>query len=328
MQTSSIMKSKYWRIATEDLVLQKNLVNHSLQQTLPEELGKGYSNIFQIANDLSFIETHFLPTRDLAILSQIDSQDPRMVITLDLVGQSRFRAHHGQEVVFTEGYTSITTFNSTLGERHYHADRPVTQLRFVLTQSWLEKYLERSHDRWFRHGTLQQISHRPTTQSGFLAAQQLLKHPVSGELNQLLLHAQALSILAAELEPLCAEYSATAPNASAKDHKLAEAIRAIFVQEFKNPPSLTELAKRLGTNQFKLKQVCHQCLNTTPYGLLAEIRMHIAYQMLATRQYHVGVVADFVGFAHASNFSAAFVKFFGVSPKSLIKKSRHQPNID
>lgn len=322
------MKSKYWSISTADLVLQKNSVNHCVQQSIPTELGKGYSNIFQIDNDLSYIETQFLPKQDLAILSKLDTPDPRMVVTLDLIGQSRFVSDHGQEVVFTEGFTSITTFNSSIGERHYQAHAPVTQLRFVLTQSWLEQYLERSHDRWFKQGLVQQISHRPITQPGFLAAQHLLKHQKSGELKQLMLHAQVLSILAAELEALCAEYSEKAPASCAKDLKLAEAIRAVFLQEFKNPPSLAQLAKRLGTNQFKLRQVCHQCFNTTPYGLLAEIRMQIAYKMLATRQYQVGVVADFVGFGHASNFSAAFVKFFGVSPKSMLKKSHRQPNLD
>jgi AraC-like DNA-binding protein len=47
--------------------------------------------------------------------------------------------------------------------------------------------------------------------------------------------------------------------------------------------------------------------------------MQLAYQLLETKQYPVNVVADKVGFAHASNFTLAFVKHFGVSPKAVGK---------
>lgn len=323
MQKTQPLRPKYWSINAQDLVMQAHKHANSLQQTLPEELGMGYSNIFQLDPDLSYIETQYAPTRDLAILSQIDTQEPRMVITLDLQGQSRFIAHHGQEIVFTEGCTSITTFNSSLGERQYAANSAVTQLRFAITKSWLEKYLDSQHDTWFGNGSVKQLSHRPISQTGLMAAQQLLNNKASGQFKQILMHAQALSILAAELEPLCTEQSASAKRFNAKDQKIAQLAREILAQEFKNPPSVADLAKRLGTNQFKLKQLCHHFYNTTPYGLLADIRMQIAYQMLETGQYHIGVVADFVGYAHASNFSSAFVKYYGVSPKTMVKKYKY-----
>ena len=77
----------------------------------------------------------------------------------------------------------------------------------------------------------------------------------------------------------------------------------------------------MGTNQFKLKQLFHHFFTNTPYGLLLEIRMNNAYQLLETTECQVSVAADLVGYSHASNFSAAFMKHFGVSPKAVSKKT-------
>ena len=49
--------------------------------------------------------------------------------------------------------------------------------------------------------------------------------------------------------------------------------------------------------------------------------MNKAYQLLESTRCHVGVAADFVGYSHASNFSTAFIKHFGISPKTISKNT-------
>ena len=97
--------------------------------------------------------------------------------------------------------------------------------------------------------------------------------------------------------------------------------RNILESEFRTPPTVAELARRVGTNQFKLKQLFHNFYDTTPYAFLYEVRMKVAYKMLESKYCHVNEVADFVGYQHASNFSSAFIKYFGVSPKYITKKN-------
>ncbi|MDD1630677.1 MAG: AraC family transcriptional regulator, partial [Methylococcaceae bacterium] len=104
------------------------------------------------------------------------------------------------------------------------------------------------------------------------------------------------------------------------DKDIAKLAQDILFNEFKNPPSVEALSKRVGTNQFKLKKMFHHFFNNTPYGLLLEIRMNNAYRLLESTRCHVSVAADFVGYSHASNFSAAFIRHFGISPKAISKK--------
>lgn len=104
------------------------------------------------------------------------------------------------------------------------------------------------------------------------------------------------------------------------DKRIAEWARDILSTEFKNPPSVEMLSRQVGTNQLKLKKLFHRCFNTTPYGMLLDIRMEKAYQLLAARRYPVNIVAEAVGYQHASNFSSAFIKYFGVSPKQISRE--------
>ena len=307
-----------WSISVEDLLLSDQ--GNYWQQPLPAEIGSGQSNLFKIDEDLSVIETHYTPSKKLAILSRIENIEPRVVVTLCLKGYSLFSDRQGTEIVFAEGYTAITTFNSSIGDRLYEADKAVLQLRFSVTKSWLERYFgEEKFASLFSQGTIQTISHHPTSPTSLFAAQQLLTKNGIQATQKILAHAQALTILAAELGRLCKDTAGRVSLKNPKDKRIAISAREILFNEFKNPPSITDLASRAGTNPYKLKQLFHQFFNNTPYGMLLEIRMQHAYHLLKSGYCHVGVVADAVGYNHPSNFSAAFTKYYGITPKQLAK---------
>ncbi len=321
MQTRSAT-TRRWSISSDELQLHQK--NDCLQQSLPEDLGVGRSTIFQLDQDLSYIETRYTPSKDIAVLTQIDYQEPRLVITLGLKGQSRFSGNQGDDIVFREGYTAITTIQSSIGERQYQAHKPTMQLRFALSKNWLVRYFGESKAAQLlcKTGT-QLLNYQPTSPQAMYAAQQLLNCNVSTETSRIFMHGQAMSLLAFELSPLSEDKRRNLTRFDQKDAAIAKLARDILLREFRNPPSVEELSKRVGTNQFKLKQLFHHFFSNTPYGLLLEIRMNNAYQLLETTGCQVSVAADLVGYSHASNFSAAFIKHFGISPKALPKTLRN-----
>ena len=310
--------TKRWSISSNDLQFHQQ--KNCLHQSLPEELGVGRSAIFQLEQDLSYIETRYTPSKDLAVLSQIDCQEPRLIVTLSLKGQSRFAGNRGDELVFSEGYTSITTIQSSIGERQYQAHKPTMQLRFALNKNWLDRYFgENKTKQLFNKNSIQLLSYRPISPQAIYAAQQLLNCNGSRETNRIFMHGQVMSLLAFELSHLCEDKRRNSVEFNQKDADIAKSARDILFQEFRNPPSVEELSRRVGTNQFKLKKLFHHFFNNTPYGLLLGIRMNNAYQLLESTRCQVSVTADLVGYSHASNFSAAFLKHFGISPKAISK---------
>lgn len=311
--------AKRWRISSDELQFHQQ--ENCLHQSLPEELGVGRSAIFQLDQDLSYIETRYKPSKDLAVLSQIDCQEPRLIVTLSLKGQSRFAGNRGDELVFSEGYTSITTLQSSIGERQYEAHKPTLQLRFALNKNWLDRYFgEDKAAQLFNKKGMQLVNYQPISPQAMCAAQQLLNYNLARETSRLFMHGQAMSLLAFELSHLCEDTRQNSVEFNQKDAAIAKSARDILFHEFKTPPSVEELSKRAGTNQFKLKKLFHHFFNNTPYGLLLEIRMNNAYQLLESKQCQVSVAADRVGYSHASNFSTAFIKHFGIPPKAVAKK--------
>lgn len=307
-----------WSIGSDDLELHRQ--NDCLYQSLPENLGMGRSAIFDLDRDLSYIETRFAPSKELAVLSRIDYQEPRLMVTLGLKGQSRFAGSNGDELVFREGYTAITTIQSSVGERQYQAHKSTLQLRFSLSKNWLNKYFGESKSAQLlgKSGT-QLLNYQPISPQAMYSAQQLLNCNVSAATNRIFMHGQAMSLLAFELIPLSEDKRRNSARLDQQDAAIAKSARDILLREFRNPPSIKELSKRVGTNQFKLKQLFHHFFTNTPYGLLLEIRMSNAYQLLESTRCQVSVAADLVGYKHASNFSAAFIRHFGISPKALLK---------
>lgn len=312
--------ARRWCISNDELPVQFRQQDCQ-RQSLPEGLGGGYTDMFQLDHDLSYMETNYTPTKDLAILSKIEAQEPRLTVTLGLKGHSCFSDSQGDEIVFKEGYTTITAFNSSIGERQYQANKAIMQLRFSIRKSCLERYFGVNNlPPLFNNSGIQLVSCRPISQQGLGAAQQLLTNTMPQEVKRLFMQGQAMSLLAVELSHLWSRQPETPVRFTEKDRELAMAAQDILVREFKNPPSVDALSKRVGTNQFKLKQLFHHFFNNTPYGLLLEIRMNNAYQLLESSHCHVSVAADFVGYSHASNFSTAFIKYFGISPKAIFKK--------
>jgi len=318
---TTLETARRWRISSDELQVQRQ--EDCLHQSLPEGLGIGRSAIFQLDQGLSYIETRYTPTKDLSVLSQIDYQEPRLVVTLCLKGQSRFAGNRGDELVFNEGYTAITTLQSSIGERQYQAHQSTMQLRFALNKSWLERYFgENKAAQSFNKTGMQLLNYQPISPQAISAAHQLLNCNSAEGTNRIFMHGQAMSLLACELSHLYEDKPRNSVGFNPKDATVAKAARDILFQEFQNPPSVEELAKRVGTNQFKLKQLFHRFFNNTPYGLLLEIRMNNAYQLLESRRCQVSVAADLVGYSHASNFTAAFIKYFGISPKAVSKNTR------
>ena len=309
----------HWRVHSDELAWLSMPESHSQQQTLPKNVGDCLSRFFTLDSGLNYIETRYKPNCNLTVSNRMAPQEPRMVLTVGLSGHSQFQADSRDAIAFRSGYSTITTFNASEGERQYQADQSVTQLRFSMTQSWWAYYFgEGTFERFFARNALQLIRNQPCASSSILAGHSLLKTDLPLQAQSLFRQGLAMTIIASELGQLLNEQTSSI-RFTVHDQRIAERARDILAADLKNPPGVEALSKQAGSNAFKLKQLFHHYFDTTPYGLLLDLRMQKAHQLLASGQSPVSVVAEAVGYRHASNFSAAFLKYFGFPPKQLTK---------
>lgn len=97
--------------------------------------------------------------------------------------------------------------------------------------------------------------------------------------------------------------------------------RDIICSEYLNPPSLHDLALRVGTNECTLKAGFKEAFRTTVFNYLFDYRMNIAIHYLLDTNKSIGEVAGLVGYEHQAHFCIAFKRKFNVTPSEYRLKA-------
>ena len=97
--------------------------------------------------------------------------------------------------------------------------------------------------------------------------------------------------------------------------------RDIICSEYLNPPSLHDLALRVGTNECTLKAGFKEAFRTTVFNYLFDYRMNIAIHYLLDTNKSIGEVAGLIGYEHQAHFCTAFKRKFNVTPSEYRLKA-------
>lgn len=158
---------------------------------------------------------------------------------------------------------------------------------------------------------------QPTTAAMQSAIHQILHCPYQGITRWLYWESKVLEILALQLDQISQPQSAPVetPGLNAEDVDLIHSARDILLQRLTDPPSLLELARLVGLNDYKLKQGFRQVFGTTVFGYLQTHRMERAKQLLAEPTFNISGVAQATGYASQSHFCHMFKQQFGMTPR-------------
>ncbi len=92
----------------------------------------------------------------------------------------------------------------------------------------------------------------------------------------------------------------------------------ILINNYVNPPTIIELSKQIGLNEFQLKAGFKEIYGNTPYQYLLDHKLEIARQLIISGKYQVNEVAFKIGYNNISHFIEAFKKKYGVTPKKMM----------
>ncbi|MGO1596724.1 MAG: helix-turn-helix transcriptional regulator [Sphingobacterium sp.] len=81
--------------------------------------------------------------------------------------------------------------------------------------------------------------------------------------------------------------------------------------------TIAQLAKRVGTNEQYLKKYFKESCGTTIMRYINEQKMQQAKDLILSGNYPIAHIASMVGYRHATHFTSAFKKRFGILPRSL-----------
>ncbi|UFX48268.1 AraC family transcriptional regulator [Bradyrhizobium sp. 41S5] len=151
-----------------------------------------------------------------------------------------------------------------------------------------------------------------------LAADQILSCRYHEPLRHFYLNAKVVEIIcgiAAQINGLPAQMPLRAvPNKRA----VIEAAAMIYRRETFNPPTIAQLATRVGLNRNDITSGFREAFGMTPHAYGHLLRMEKAHLMLQDGQLSVSDVARRVGYEGYSSFCRAYRSHFGRSP-SIVK---------
>jgi AraC-like DNA-binding protein len=105
-------------------------------------------------------------------------------------------------------------------------------------------------------------------------------------------------------------------------HTRAERARQLVVDEYREPWTVTALARAVGCNRTTLQQEFHRLTGTTVHRFLVQRRVAVAAELLDTTDVKVSYVSLDVGYRSHSAFARHFKIFMGVTPTKY-RAARH-----
>jgi AraC-like DNA-binding protein len=169
----------------------------------------------------------------------------------------------------------------------------------------------------------------PLSPSLAAATDQVLAYPYPEPLRTIHARAKAMEIIcevAARISMMPARPTSTPP--ARHREQAVEIAAAIYRRELDKPPSIDQLAARVGLNRNELTSGFRALFGSTPRAYGHMIRMEHAQELLCCGSFSISEVARRVGYEGYSSFSRAFLAYFDRPPASGLPGLAHtsRPN--
>ncbi|PIE64773.1 MAG: hypothetical protein CSA26_06960 [Desulfobacterales bacterium] len=203
----------------------------------------------------------------------------------------------------------------------------------TFTEAWLGKYSDeatRALERLITRGSgAKDAKHRhlfplaerisPSTRL-MQTARDLLRTEYQTIFGKLHFESLALELLA---QLLALEEDQTFVPTLARHNNKPAVERAVDIlrQEWAAPPTISSLARRVGTNECYLKKGFRIQTGRSIGQYIRELRMNNALELLITGRYSILEIAYAVGYSNPSQFSTAFRRFYGKVPSRYLTET-------
>ena len=256
---------------------------------------------------------------DLDIVQMHFNLQGKMLLNSDQFERSFDIGHNQHNMLYSNGNAG------TMINEHLHASQFVIQF----TRDSFLRLTENAND------TLKRFSERLLSGRPVLLSEQHLpidlsiQQAIDGILNcryqqglkKMFLLSKAIEILVLQAEAFnCIPRLTNMVARTDYDRDRIYYAREYLMQHIDMPPSLSELARVAGLNEYKLKHGFKEMFRTTVFGYLAEKRLELARDYLSDPNKSVTDIADLLGYSSIQHFSYAFKKKFGHSPREVRSK--------
>ena len=251
-------------------------------------------------------------------------QERCIKILLKLEGDARIGIG-GQDIPMNAGQGSQAVARGAV----VLVDGPDTVQRSARAGSRQRMVVLTLHPSWFdAAGIPHEIFREHVTVYGWapspraLAIAEQLIHPIAlqGTLARLHYESRALELILEALAQCLPEQTAPAVNMSAADHQRVCRLRRFLDSGEADHLGMRRIARHIGCNTNTLNQLFREACGESIFSYLRKRRLQRAADALRYEGVSVARAAEIAGYSSQANFSTAFRRHFGLSPKLLRAK--------
>lgn len=133
----------------------------------------------------------------------------------------------------------------------------------------------------------------------------------------LFLEAQILDLLSQMFAQHEHPASSNGDTVSRSDLERIHLAREILLERLDDPPTLSELTKLVGTNEFKLKRDFKEIFGISPYAYHLQHKLELARTYILDTDLTISEISYRVGYSDPAHLTKAFRKQYGIRPSDL-----------
>jgi len=198
-----------------------------------------------------------------------------------------------------ERYITISVRSEFLAKQFLQADVPIPEQ--------LQAFVSRDH------AVLNYVQRSLSAQT-FDAATRLINNPFSGSLGLVYTEALALELLCCAVGSFSNLTGAPSETYNERELKCLHAARALLMKQFAPAPTLAKLARSVGMAKSTLTKGFKAVFGETIADFSLRCRMRHALALMRDQNWSVAKVSEAVGYSHATSFTTAFRRHFGMRP--------------
>ncbi|MEK3724428.1 helix-turn-helix transcriptional regulator [Paenibacillus sp. FSL H8-0034] len=304
--------------------LQRNNVNHTEQMTFHSQMGEGVIRRFIPRTDIEVVISDYTLHRNHAL--KLFTETAMVELNYCLQG-AREVSVAGMRHEFVPGNCTLQFMNHADVRFEFDGNQPFLMLGIGIPVSTFHHFMEeaggeRSVDFFQLLGNrsyriFQETIHPAAT----VVVKRMMQAAIAQHTRNFELECSVLELLSLAFRSFLIDCNPDSPKLSKSDMHKIQSARDIILDRMVDPPTLLELSRMIGLNDFKLKSGFKEMYGTTVFGYLREQRLEKAFLLLEQGKMNVSETSFAVGYSNSSYFSEVFREKYGVNPGVFVRSS-------
>ncbi|MEL6483970.1 MAG: AraC family transcriptional regulator, partial [Bacteroidota bacterium] len=280
-------------------------------------LGKGgYKEVFFEGVHIGYGDLQIFNNTILNFESEFETVEMHFALNGETVTESNYFNH---TIKFLPGSHNVFYTNGFQGLSEWSSRTPLRIFEINMTPSFVKKYLPDNHILFdvFRKSMLDKESailsnqNYPITIEMYGIINEIIQCERTGVFKRLFLESKVISLLLLQLEQISSfNRQNSRPSLKKQDIEKMYAVKDLLDINFRKTDTLTDLAKKVGTNEYTLKKGFKELFGTSVFQYWKGLRLETAKNMLLNDGLSVQEVSLKIGYKNPQHFTTAFKKQF------------------